>query len=104
MNNKISNTKQEVPKGIELNDKDYINSLLSHLKEMSKNYVTALTEASNESLYEKYYRMFNNVINLQRNVYELMFKKGWYQLEKEENMKITNKLNILTQEYNDLDE
>lgn len=103
-NNKINNTKQEVPKGVELNDKDYINSLLCHLKEMSKNYVTALTEASNETLYEKYYKMFDNIISLQRDVYELMFRKGWYQLEKAENTKITSKLNMLTQEYNDLDE
>ena len=47
-NNKISNTKVEVPKGTEMNDKDYINSVLSSLKEMSKNYTLAMTEASNE--------------------------------------------------------
>ena len=37
MNNKITNTKVEVPKGTELNDKDYLNCLNSHLKEMCKN-------------------------------------------------------------------
>ena len=53
-NNQIANTKVEVPTGIELNDKDYINCLLSTLKEMSKNYVTAMSEASNENLYNIY--------------------------------------------------
>ena len=38
MNNQIANQKQEVPTGINLNDKDYINSLLTCLKEMTKNY------------------------------------------------------------------
>ena len=103
-NNKISNTKVEVPKGTEMNDKDYINSVLSTLKEMSKNYTAAMTEASNEVLYEEYFNMFNNISKLQRDVYEVMFQKGWYALEEAEETKINQKLNMLTQEYNDLDE
>lgn len=103
-NNKISNTKVEVPKGTEMNDKDYINSVLSSLKEMSKNYTLAMTEASNEYLYEEYFNMFNNISKLQRDVYGVMFQKGWYSLEEAEEMKINQKLNMLTQEYNDLDE
>lgn len=104
MNNKISNTKKEVPKGIELNDKDYLNCLLSHLKEMTKNYTIVLTESSNEILFEKYYKMFDNIIGLQRDTYELMFKNGWYCLEEAEELKINEKLNTLTTEYNDLEE
>ena len=46
-NNKISNPKKEVPTGISLNDQDYMTILLSHLKELTKNYAVALTEASN---------------------------------------------------------
>ena len=103
-NNKISNTKVEVPNGVELNDKDYINSVLSSLKEMSKNYVIAMTEASNEVLYERYFEMFNNISTLGRDVYELMFRKGWYSLEEAQEMKVNQKLNMLTTEYNDLDE
>ena len=45
-NNEIKNIKVDVPTGISLNDKDYLNSLLSSLKEMSKNYTLSLTEAS----------------------------------------------------------
>ena len=41
-NNKICNPKTNTPTGIELNDKDYLNSLLSCLKEMEKNYTLAL--------------------------------------------------------------
>lgn len=102
MNNQISNPKVEVPTGISCNDKDYINSLLSCLKEMSKNYVMAMTEASNESLYEKHKQVFLNLIALQREVYELMFRKGWYAIEKAEGQKIGQKSQMLTQEYQDL--
>lgn len=103
MNNKITNEKTKVPTGIELNDKDYLNSLLSHLKEMSKNYVTVMSEASNEVLYEQYYQTFERIITLQRDAYELMFKNGWYSLEEVEETKIIEKLTNLTTEYNDLE-
>ena len=101
-NNQISNQKKEVPKGMKLNDKDYISKLLSCLKEMEKNYVVAMTEASNENLFNKYKNVFNDIVNLQREVYELMFRDGWYQLEKVESNKISSKLTMLSQELNDL--
>ena len=103
MNNKISNPKIEVPTGIDLNDKDYITCLLTTLKEMEKNYVTAMTEASNEHLYQSYTSVFTKITNLQREVYELMFRKGWYSLELAEQQKITEKYNALSQEYQNLE-
>lgn len=102
MNNQISNPKVEVSTGIACNDKDYLNSLLSCLKEMSKNYVMAMTEASNESLFEKHKQVFLTLISLQREVYELMFRKGWYILEKSDTQKINQKLQTLSNEYQDL--
>lgn len=101
-NNMISNPKTEVPSGKSLNDKDYMNCLLSSLKEMVKNYAVALTEASNENLYNSYKSMFDNYSKLQREVYELMFRNGWYSLEKAEMQKISNKLQMLNQEISDL--
>lgn len=102
MNNKICNPKVEVPSGTSLNDKDYLNSLLSLLKEMEKNYTIVLTEVSNEYLFNKYDETFNEIKNLQRGVYELAFRKGWYILEKAEDMKINEKYNTLSQDFNDL--
>ena len=102
MNNQIKNTKTEVPSGVKLNDKDYLNSLLSSLKEMVKNYSTVLTEASNEKLYNTYKIMFDKYIDLQREVFELAFRKGWYVLETAEANKISNKYQTLNQEYLDL--
>lgn len=102
MNNQIQNQKTEVPSGIKLNDKDYLNSLLSCLKEMVKNYSVALTEASNESLFNTYKTMFDKYINLQRNVYELAFKNGWYKLEVADANKVSNKYLMFNKEYTDL--
>ncbi len=101
-NNEIKNPKTEVSKGTNLNDKDYMNNVLSCLKEMSKNYCVALTEASNEYLYDKYLSMFNIYSKLQRDVYEVMFRMGWYTLKKAEEQKISNKQQMLKQELTDL--
>lgn len=103
-NNKISNPKTEVPKGINLNDKDYIGDLLSCLKCMEKDLTVALTEASNEILYNEYKAMYDNISSMQRETYELMFKNGWYELEKAETNKINEKYNMLNQELTDLNE
>lgn len=102
MNNKICNMKIEVPKGMSLNDKDYINSLLSTLKEMGKNYVIVMSEASNEKLFQMYKEKFLKIVDLQREVYELMFRKGWYCLEKVDGNKINEKYRILDTEYTDI--
>lgn len=103
-NNKISNPKVEVPKGVSINDKDYMNSSLSCLKEMVKNYAVALTEASNENLYNQYKEMFDTYSSLQREVFEAMFRKGWYSLEQAEVQKISSKYQMLNQEFIDLSE
>ena len=101
-NNEIKNSKVDILNGKNLNDKDYINNLLSTLKELNKNYVIGLIEASNEHLYQEYKDMFLKYSKMQREVYELMFKKGWYTLEKADKNKINNKFQILNQELNDL--
>lgn len=101
-NNEISNTKTTVPKGMNLNDKDYINCLLSTLKELVKNYSVVLTEVSNEALYNKHRTMFDEYSNMQREVYELMFRKGWYSIEKADTQKLNTKYQTLNQEFMDL--
>lgn len=101
-NNQVCNPEVSVPKGIELNEKDYITSLLMCLKEMEKNYVIAMTEASNESLYQNFKETFEELTKLQRKVYEVMFRCGWYKLEKAETNKINTKHQTMRQEYQDL--
>lgn len=100
----ISNPKVECSKGKSFNDKDYMNSLLSDLKSMTKNYAVALTETSNNHLVEIYKKLFIEALALQRETYELMFRNGWYVLESAPKTKISTKFNTLNQEFNDLDQ
>ncbi len=100
---KITNPKVEVPTGMGLNDKDYCICLLSTLKEMSKNYSLAMTEASNDWLYQIYRDVFLDLSDLQRRVYNLAFENGWYELEAVAQTKLDEKYNMLDQEYQDLE-
>ena len=102
MNNQICNPEVEVPSGIAFNDKDYMNTLLSTLKELEKNLAITLTECSCEELYQQYFNLFSSVAKLQREAYEIMFRKGWYILEKVEQNKIDQKLQMLSKEFNRL--
>jgi len=101
-NNKISNMKTEVPETTQMNDKDYITDMLATEKDMLKNYCIAMTEASNEELHNQFKNFFNDIDNLEREIYELMFQKGWYSLEKAESQKIQEKYNMLSQQTSQL--
>lgn len=69
MNNQsISNPKVEVEKGLKMNKKDILMTMLAKEKSMTKDYTTAMTEASNKYLYEKYKVMFEKIISLQRKI------------------------------------
>ncbi len=100
---KIQNTKVEVPKGIELNDKDIINLTLTTLKNFTKNYAVALTEASNDNLYKELKKQFDSISKLQREAFEIVFRNGWYVLEEADGAKVGEKFNQLNQCYIDLD-
>ena len=102
MNNEINNKKVNVPTGIKLNDKDYLTTLLCFLKDMEKNLTVALTEASNENLYKEYKNMMDEFAIFQRKAYELMFKFGWYQLEKAPKTKVNTLLKQLETEITNL--
>lgn len=98
----INNKEIEIIESIDMNEKDYITSLLTSIKDIEKNMCVSLTEASNEKLYKKYKEMFDNISNLQRKVFEVMFRLGFYQLEKQDKNKIDKKLEKLSNDYNTL--
>ena len=101
---KIQNNVTEVSNGIELNEKDYCTCMLSTLKDMEKNYVIAMTEASNEWLYGVYKKMFLDLAEYQRELYLLMFRNGWYIMENVESKKINEKYTMLESDYKALSE
>lgn len=102
-NSTIKNKMVTVPKGIKLNDEDYLNSVLSSFKEMSKNYSIVLTEASNEALYKTLKKQYEVITNMQRSLFELMFEYGWYSLEKAPKTNLDSKYNTLNTQLKDLE-
>lgn len=101
-NNEIKNQKKEVPTGIEMNDCDYLNSILELEKNMSNNYSIALNEASNDYLYEDYFTLLEDSKDAAREAYNLMFQNGWYTLEEAEEQKVSEKINCFNQELTEL--
>ena len=100
---KIENTMVEVEKGIELNDKDISNALLTCLKNFTKNYAVSLTEASNDNLYNVYKRQFDELSQLQRETFEMIFRNGWYTLEEADSSKVGEQYNKLNECYLNLE-
>ena len=95
----VGNPKTEVPQTLAMNDRNYLNTMLEFEKNMSDNLSVALNEASNNELYNTYFDMFEDVKDAARTCYDLMFEKGWYQLEAAEEQKIGMKLNELQQQF-----
>lgn len=103
-NKKIENPKMDVPETKEMNEKDYLNAVLELEKNMSNNYSIALNEASNDLLYNEYFDMFEDTKDAAREVYQVMFRYGWYSLEEEDTNKINKKIEEMTQELSQLPE
>ncbi len=90
MNNKqsIQNPEAQVPKTPQMNDRDFTNDMLATEKYLTDSYSTALNEASNEPLYQDLLSIFTETQNMQRELYDLMFQKGWYKLEAVDQQKL----------------
>ncbi|WP_117168959.1 spore coat protein [Paraliobacillus sediminis] len=85
---KVQNPETQVNKTPEMNDRDFINDMLSTEKYMTQSYSVALNEASNQTFYQDLLAIFNETQDCQRNLYNLMFKNGWYSLDKAEQQQI----------------
>jgi spore coat protein CotF len=79
--NKISNPETQIPKTPQMNDRDFINDMLATEKYMTDSYCTALNEASHEGLYKDVQAIFNETQDCQRNLFNVMFEKGWYKFD-----------------------
>lgn len=100
---KICNKMVEVDCGVELNEKDLCTRLLTILKNMEKNYCVGMTEASNEWLYSTFRDTFLDISELQRELYRLMFRRGWYVMESVNDTKLSDKSDTLNSEYEGLE-
>ena len=101
-NNEIKNPQVEVSTGINMNDRDYLTSVLELEKNMSNNYSIALNEASNDFLYEDFFVFLEDTKDAARELYNLMFQNGWYSIEVAQEQKINEKINSFNQKLVEL--
>ena len=80
------------------NEKDYFYMVLSDLKCIEKNYITFLSETSNDRLFKKVKNDFDKIIDLQRTTFYLMNNEGWYNLKNTTKTLINDSLNKMSKE------
>jgi spore coat protein CotF len=85
---KIQNPKTSTPETPRMNDRNLANDLLAMEKYMTASYNTALNEASHSSLYQDLLSIYTETHNEQRELYDLMFRNGWYKLEAADQQKV----------------
>lgn len=67
-------------KGPEMNERDFINDILATEKYITDNFNIFAREASNQRLYQDVMDILNESHQAARNLFNMMFKKGWYSL------------------------
>lgn len=85
---KIQNPESQIPKTPQMNDRDFINDLLAQEKYLTTSYSIAMHEASHDGLYQDIMAIFSETEKCQRDLYNLMFKKGWYKVEAADQQKL----------------
>lgn len=80
--NKVQNPESPIEKTPEMNDRDFVNDMLATEKYISNSFSVALHEMSNQVLFEDIFSISKENQEMQRELYNLMFEKGWYSLEK----------------------
>jgi len=75
-------------KGPEMNDRDRLNDVLATSKYLTDSFNVAVREASHTSLHQDMLTILNETHQATRQAFDLMFQKGWYKLEAEQQQKL----------------
>ncbi|WP_425262664.1 spore coat protein [Paenibacillus thermotolerans] len=75
-------------KGPELNDRDRVNDILALEKYLTDSFNVSAREASHRSLHQDIMTVLNETHQCQYEMFELMFRKGHYKLEAEQQQKL----------------
>ncbi len=93
----VKNTKETINTSEVFNDYDILRDVLTSLKGMVNVYNTFLIETSNSELNAVIKNLYNEVSSSQRNIFNIMFEKGWYILETMPSNKLQKKSKQLKQ-------
>ncbi|MDD2431296.1 MAG: spore coat protein [Firmicutes bacterium] len=70
-------------------DKDRINDMLSCEKFLSSNWSTAANEMVQQELFQDTMQFLNETHNAQRQLFQVMQQKGWYQTDQANQQQIS---------------
>ncbi|UFJ42054.1 spore coat protein [Brevibacillus humidisoli] len=90
--NQIKNPKpagEPKVKGPEMNDRDRLNDVLATEKYLTDSLNVAAREASHDQLHHDMITILNETHRSQRSIFNMMFQKGWYALEAEDQQKLS---------------
>ena len=82
--NTIKNPSTPFEKGTEFNDRDRLNDMLATEKWLTDGFNVFVRETSHQDLYNDVLHILNETHRACRDVYNLMFEKGWYSLHPEQ--------------------
>ena len=94
----MSNTKKTEM----MQPKDILNDVLASTKSLFKLYSTFSTEVSNEDTLFTIEEGESEIRNLQRDAFNLLYSKGWYQVEADTNKNISSTYNQFLKSKKDL--
>ncbi|WCK53966.1 spore coat protein [Aneurinibacillus sp. Ricciae_BoGa-3] len=95
-NNMIGNpkpTNEPKVKGPQMNDRDRMNDILATEKYLTDGFNIAAREASHAQLHRDIMTILNETHQCTRDAFEMMFQKGWYKIEAEDQSKLTQTFN-----------
>lgn len=79
----------------EMNERDFINDGLSTCKYLTDSLNIAVREASHDQLYQDFLQILEETHQTSRELFNLMFKKGWYKLRQLNSKKLIKRTNNL---------
>jgi spore coat protein CotF len=76
-------------KGPEMNERDWINDVLSSVKQMTVGYTIGLNEMQNPKLHQDIQNILNDTHAMQLQLFDAMFQKGWYKMKAADQQEIS---------------
>lgn len=82
-----------------MDEKYILYDVLNTEKNIVVNMATSLNEASCEDIYNLYYKMFNDISIISKNLFNIGYNNEWYTLEQQNKTKISNSYDKLNKTY-----
>jgi len=87
---------------VALTEEEMLNDTLASCKSLMSLLNIYATEASNEEIEDVIEDIYLQMKDNQRNLYKVMYKKGWYKLEKEDTKKINSAITKFSDYRNEM--